>query len=90
LNARWRFFLRCGGVKNEHDGDHYLETHSLLTSSSNNTHREWLRSLFGISCRARDNGVSLEMRWRGDTITRSVNQWWWWRHNYRFTCSHLD
>ena len=65
------FFCDVGGVKNEHDGDHYLETHSLLTSSSNNTHREWLRSLFGISCRARDNGVSLEMRWRGDTITIS-------------------
>ena len=65
------FFCDVWGVKNEHDGDHYLETHSLLTSSSNNTHREWLRSLFGISRRARDNGVSLEMSWTGDTITIS-------------------
>ena len=32
--------LWCGGVQDEHDGDHYLETHSLLTSNSNNTHRE--------------------------------------------------
>jgi hypothetical protein len=31
------------------------------------------------------------MRWTVDTITiRSVNQWLWWRHNYRFTCSHSD
>ena len=64
-------FLRCRGFKNEHDGDHYLDTHSLTTSNSNNTHREWLRSLFCISRRARDNGVSLEMRWTGDTITIS-------------------
>ena len=87
------FFAVWGGFKNKHDGDHYLETHSLSTSNSNNTHREWLRSLFGISRRARDrdNGVSLEMRWTVDTITiRSVNQWLWWRHNYRFTCSHSD
>ena len=33
-------FCGVGGFKNEHDGDHYLETHSLLTSNSNNTHRE--------------------------------------------------
>ena len=31
------FFLWCGGVQNEHDGDHYLETHSLSTSNSNIT-----------------------------------------------------
>ena len=61
-------FLWCGGVQNEHDGDHYLETHSSSTNNSNNTHREWTSSLFSILRRARDNGSSLEMRWTGDTI----------------------
>ena len=46
-----------------------METHSLSTSNSNNTHREWIGSLRSITRWARDNGSSLEMRWTGDMIT---------------------
>jgi hypothetical protein len=72
------FWIRGGGYcgvgvfKNEYyDGDHYLGAHSLSTSNSNNTHREWLSSLLGVSRQARVNGLSLEMRWTVDTITIS-------------------